>query len=137
MYGPERLKPGTYSSSPVLADGRLYISNEEGLTVVFKSGPAFEVLAENPLERIHPQLGGDFRRPNLHPYGEKSLLHRQARAVGTRCIVRRTMTFDERGRESAINPADSRPRRSDNQEARSTRTVVAICPACRVECSAA
>jgi outer membrane protein assembly factor BamB len=50
VYGPERLKPGTYSSSPVLADGRIYISNEEGLTVVFKSGPAFEVLAENPLD---------------------------------------------------------------------------------------
>jgi outer membrane protein assembly factor BamB len=50
VYGPERLKPGTYSSSPVLADGRIYISNEEGLTVAFKSGPAFEVLAENPLD---------------------------------------------------------------------------------------
>lgn len=49
-YGPERLKPGTYSSSPVMAEGRIYITNEDGLTAVFKTGPAFEVLAENPLE---------------------------------------------------------------------------------------
>ena len=47
IYGPERLKPGTYSSSPVLADGKLYISNEDGLTSVVKAGPVFEILAEN------------------------------------------------------------------------------------------
>ncbi len=50
IYGPERLKPGTYSSSPVLADGKLFVSNEDGLTSVVKAGPKFEVLAENPLE---------------------------------------------------------------------------------------
>jgi outer membrane protein assembly factor BamB len=49
IYGPERLKPGTYSSSPVLADGKLYISNEDGLTSVVKAGPKFEILAENAL----------------------------------------------------------------------------------------
>jgi outer membrane protein assembly factor BamB len=55
VYGPERLRPGTYSSSPVLAGDRIYISNEDGFTVVFKSGPTFEVLSENPLEDY--QLG--------------------------------------------------------------------------------
>ncbi|HET8675585.1 MAG TPA: PQQ-binding-like beta-propeller repeat protein [Blastocatellia bacterium] len=49
IYGPERIKPGTYSSSPVLADGKLYITNEDGLTTVLKAGPKFEVLAENNL----------------------------------------------------------------------------------------
>ncbi len=49
VYGPQRLKPGTYSSSPVLADGKIYISNEDGLTTVIKAGPQFEILAENPL----------------------------------------------------------------------------------------
>jgi outer membrane protein assembly factor BamB len=49
IYGPERIKPGTYSSSPVLADGKIYVTNEEGLTSVVKAGPAFEVMAENPL----------------------------------------------------------------------------------------
>lgn len=50
-WGPERLKTGAYSSSPVLADGKLYVTSEnEGLTTVFSAGPKFEVLAENPLE---------------------------------------------------------------------------------------
>ena len=49
VWGPERLKPGNYSSSPVLADGRLYVVSEEGVTTVLKAGPQFVVLAENPL----------------------------------------------------------------------------------------
>jgi outer membrane protein assembly factor BamB len=49
VYPPQRLKPGTYSSSPVLADGKIYATNEEGLTVVVKAGPQFEVLSENAL----------------------------------------------------------------------------------------
>jgi outer membrane protein assembly factor BamB len=47
VYGGQRLKPAIYSSSPVLADGKIYISNEEGLTSVIKAGPQFEILAEN------------------------------------------------------------------------------------------
>ncbi len=49
IYGRQRLKPGTYSASPVLADGKIYITNEDGLTTVYKAGPQFEILAENPL----------------------------------------------------------------------------------------
>jgi outer membrane protein assembly factor BamB len=49
VYGPERLKPGTYSSSPILAGDRIYVLNEDGLTTVIKSGRQFQVLAENPL----------------------------------------------------------------------------------------
>ena len=49
IYGPQRIKRGTYSSSPVLADDKIYVTNEEGLTTVVKAGPKFEVLAENPL----------------------------------------------------------------------------------------
>jgi outer membrane protein assembly factor BamB len=49
IYGQQRLKPGTYSGSLVLADDKLYITNEEGLTTVIKAGPQFEVIAENPL----------------------------------------------------------------------------------------
>jgi outer membrane protein assembly factor BamB len=49
IYGGQRMKPATYSSSPVLADGKLYISNEDGLTTVVKAGPQFEILAENDL----------------------------------------------------------------------------------------
>jgi outer membrane protein assembly factor BamB len=49
VWGPERLKPGNYSSSPVLADGKVYVVSEEGVTTVLRAGPKFEVLAENPL----------------------------------------------------------------------------------------
>ena len=49
IYGQQRIKPGTYSGSPVLADDKIYMTNEEGLTTVVKAGPKFEVLAENPL----------------------------------------------------------------------------------------
>ena len=49
IYGNQRIKPGAYSGSPVLADGKIYVTNEEGLTTVVKAGPKFEVLAENPL----------------------------------------------------------------------------------------
>jgi outer membrane protein assembly factor BamB len=49
IWGPQRIKSGTYSSSPVLADGKLYITNEDGLTTVIKAGPKFETLAENDL----------------------------------------------------------------------------------------
>jgi outer membrane protein assembly factor BamB len=50
VYGPERLKPGTYSASPLLADGKIYVTSEDGLTSVFKAGPKFELLAENSLD---------------------------------------------------------------------------------------
>lgn len=50
LYGPERLKPGTYSASAVLADGKLYVTSEDGITSVYKTGPKFELLAENQVE---------------------------------------------------------------------------------------
>jgi outer membrane protein assembly factor BamB len=49
VYGQQRIKPGTYSGSPVLADGKIYITSEDGLTTVLAAGPKFEVLSENPL----------------------------------------------------------------------------------------
>jgi hypothetical protein len=49
IYGQQRLKPGTYSASPVLADDKMYVTNEDGLTSVIKAGPRFEVITENPL----------------------------------------------------------------------------------------
>ena len=51
VWGPERLKTGAYSSSPVLADGKLYVTSEnEGLTSVFAAGPKFQILSENLLD---------------------------------------------------------------------------------------
>ena len=47
VYGKMRLPPSTYSGSFVMADGKLYITNEDGLTTVVRTGPKFEILAEN------------------------------------------------------------------------------------------
>ena len=44
-----RTSPLVYVS-PLLADGKLYLTNEDALTTVVKAGPAFERLAENPLD---------------------------------------------------------------------------------------
>jgi outer membrane protein assembly factor BamB len=50
VYGPERLPSGTYSASPILADGKIYVTTEEeGLTTVFRAGPKFEILSTNQL----------------------------------------------------------------------------------------
>jgi outer membrane protein assembly factor BamB len=39
--------PGDYSASPIFADGKIYIVNEEGTGTVLRPGPTFEKLAEN------------------------------------------------------------------------------------------
>ena len=50
VYGPERLPSETYSASPTLADGKIYVTGEvTGVTQVFKAGPKFELLASNQL----------------------------------------------------------------------------------------
>ena len=49
VYGPQRLRSATYSSSPVLADGKIYITDEDGVTSVVRTGATFEKLAENDL----------------------------------------------------------------------------------------
>lgn len=43
-------KPYNFKASPVAANGKLYLSTEEGDVVVIKMGDAFEVLATNTLE---------------------------------------------------------------------------------------
>ena len=50
IWGQQRVAPGTYSSSAVLADGKIYVTNEDAVTTVVKAGPEFEILAENPLD---------------------------------------------------------------------------------------
>ncbi len=43
---------GTFSASPVAAEGRIYFVGDDGETTVIKAGPAFEVLAKNPLDQM-------------------------------------------------------------------------------------
>ena len=51
LLGPTRLPSGTYSASPVLAEGRLYIINEDGMaSVVRLADDDLEILATNDME---------------------------------------------------------------------------------------
>ena len=50
VYSGQRVAPGTYSASPVLADGKLYVTSEDGTTTIVRAGPTFEVLAQNRLD---------------------------------------------------------------------------------------
>ena len=47
VYGRQRLRSATYSGSPVLADGKIYVTDEDGVTSVVQAGPNFALLAEN------------------------------------------------------------------------------------------
>jgi outer membrane protein assembly factor BamB len=39
-----------HSASPVLADGRLYFTDDDGITYVLKAGPTFEIVSRNALD---------------------------------------------------------------------------------------
>jgi outer membrane protein assembly factor BamB len=52
MYESQRLEHGTYSASPLLADGKIYSVSEGGATTVVKAGPAFEILSTNNLDSL-------------------------------------------------------------------------------------
>jgi outer membrane protein assembly factor BamB len=49
IYEGQRIELGTYSSSPLLADGKIYSTSEEGTTTVVKAGPQFEILGVSKL----------------------------------------------------------------------------------------
>jgi outer membrane protein assembly factor BamB len=49
IWGSQRVRPGTYSASPVIAGGHVYVVSEDGVTTVFEAGPQFKVVAENDL----------------------------------------------------------------------------------------
>lgn len=49
VWGRSRMELGTYSASPVIADGKIYATNEEGTTTVIEAGDEFKILATNKL----------------------------------------------------------------------------------------
>jgi len=51
-YQGKRIENGTYSASPLLADGKIYCVSEDGTTTVVKAGPAFEILGVNKLDSL-------------------------------------------------------------------------------------
>ena len=50
LWGPERVAEGDYSASPVLAEGRIYVTNEGGTTTVIAAAGEFEILAESEVD---------------------------------------------------------------------------------------
>ena len=50
IWDRTRIEAGTYSASPLLADGKIYAISEEGTTTVLKAGDEFEILAVNRLD---------------------------------------------------------------------------------------
>ena len=49
-YLKARLPKGIYDASPLLADGKIYVTNEGGRTAVLEAGQEFEVLGVNDLD---------------------------------------------------------------------------------------
>jgi hypothetical protein len=41
-----------FGASPVAADGRIYLSSEDGDIFVVKAGPKFELLGKNPMGQL-------------------------------------------------------------------------------------
>jgi outer membrane protein assembly factor BamB len=44
--------PGAFSASPIAADGKLYLSSEDGDVFVVKAGPKYELLAKNSIGEV-------------------------------------------------------------------------------------
>ena len=69
--------PGEVFSSPVGADGRVYITSRDGVTTVIKHGPTYEVLAENTLDDGVRCVAGARRQRDLHARLQIPLRDRQ------------------------------------------------------------
>jgi outer membrane protein assembly factor BamB len=52
LYEQRLGQGGAFTSSPVAAGGRVYVSNEEGETFVIQAGPQFEILSRNSLGEL-------------------------------------------------------------------------------------
>jgi outer membrane protein assembly factor BamB len=50
IYEKQRVGQGTYDSSPLLADGKIYLTNEKAETTVIQAGPEFKILSTNKLD---------------------------------------------------------------------------------------
>ena len=60
----QRLPPvgGTFSASPVAADGRIYLASEDGQVFVVRAGRSYALLASNDMKEVcmaTPAISGD------------------------------------------------------------------------------
>ena len=76
VWGPERTAQGTVSSSLVLADGKLYVVNENAVTTVIQAGPEYKVLATNELDGgLYAVVAGHRRGADFPADGVAPVLH--------------------------------------------------------------
>ena len=74
IYGPHDLGIGRVSSSPILADGKLYVISESANTAVVQMGDEYKLIASNPLDGSYtlstPAFVGDeiYVRTGTHLY---------------------------------------------------------------------
>jgi outer membrane protein assembly factor BamB len=74
IWGPESTTEGIVSASPILAEGKLYIVNETGVTSIVSVEPEFKLLATNELDGSYtlasPAVSGSqiFIRTSTHLY---------------------------------------------------------------------
>lgn len=62
VYDRTRIEPGTYSASPLMADGKIYAVSEDGSTTVLAVGDQFRTLGVNKLDDYtlaSPAAAGD------------------------------------------------------------------------------
>ena len=78
VYGPQRLRNATYSGSAVLADGKIYITDEDGVTSVVQAGPEVRAAGRERSRRLHAQLTGGVRGADLCEDGVVSVRDRAA-----------------------------------------------------------
>jgi len=52
VYQGQRIERGTYSASPLLADGKIYCISEDGVATTIKAGPVFEILGVSKLDSL-------------------------------------------------------------------------------------
>jgi outer membrane protein assembly factor BamB len=52
VYQGQRIELGTYSASPLLADGKIYCTSEDGTTSVVRAGPNFERIGVSKLDNL-------------------------------------------------------------------------------------
>jgi outer membrane protein assembly factor BamB len=74
IYGPEDTGIGRTSSSPLLADGKIYLVGETAETAVVEAGPKYRLIAKNSLDSTYtlssPAIVGDeiYIRTATHLY---------------------------------------------------------------------
>ncbi len=54
IYGKQRIDPaaGAFTSSPIAANGKLYLSSEDGDTFIVQAGPEYKLLGKNTLDEM-------------------------------------------------------------------------------------